>query len=357
MSVARGKTVWILGAGFSRGLGAPLFADLFKTDHRIEALLGPHCGAGSVISRYAQDKTTLWSDPEEFLDFVETTSEVKQIPRGNTDLIYRRAFAANCRFALNAECRFFLEGATGEPANLDLEKWRPYHRWAARVQGGVDSVITFNYDLVLENLERDFRLHQNGGVSIAPFEVVEPSRLEVDLPAARSPETVPVYKLHGSADWLVEDPDGAQPRFRRMEMHESLRQIREQLHSGSGETESGTRIDLLMGVPGPGKLRVSRWLNLLWQAATRDLEQAEVVRFLGYRFPPTDAYAREALIAALRNAQTRGCLRRVEIVLGPESPDIPRMKKLLEYAFGAEGTSKVEVVPLYCEDYLALFDD
>lgn len=44
-------------------------------------------------------------------------------------------------------------------------------------------------------------------------------------------------------------------------------------------------------------------------------------------------------------------------MLGPESPDIPRMKKLLEYALGRENDSKVEVVPLYCEDYLALFED
>ena len=33
------STVWILGAGFSQALNAPLFRDLFKSDHRVNRLM------------------------------------------------------------------------------------------------------------------------------------------------------------------------------------------------------------------------------------------------------------------------------------------------------------------------------
>ena len=32
MAIGGGKTVWILGAGFSRALGGPLLADLFRPE-------------------------------------------------------------------------------------------------------------------------------------------------------------------------------------------------------------------------------------------------------------------------------------------------------------------------------------
>jgi len=94
------KIVWILGAGFSRPLGGPLLKDLLQLDcfAALEAsypkgdypkLHSPHCQAvhalyhaGSTDSDDSKNgrivhglgRQRIWSNPEEFLDYLDTAA-------------------------------------------------------------------------------------------------------------------------------------------------------------------------------------------------------------------------------------------------------------------------------------------
>ena len=69
---------------------------------------------------------------------------------------------------------------------------------------------------------------------------------------------------------------------------------------------------------------------MLWELALHHIRQAEVIVFLGYRFPPSDAQSRKELLKAIR--ENSSPYLRVHIVLGPDinNPDTVRLQKMLE---------------------------
>ena len=96
----------------------------------------------------------------------------------------------------------------------------------------------------------------------------------------------------------------------------------------------------------------------LWEKAEAALATANSVVFVGYRFPPSDAFARERLLRALWKNESNQLL--VYIVLGPnlQHEDVIRLQRMIEWTIlSAEATRvsnsrfKVRPEPLYCEDY------
>ena len=75
-------TVWILGAGFSQALGAPLFRDLFQSEERIDNSgyqVHPHTTNVLLLYRRfgprlegREGRGQVWRNPEEFIDFIES---------------------------------------------------------------------------------------------------------------------------------------------------------------------------------------------------------------------------------------------------------------------------------------------
>ncbi len=78
-------------------------------------------------------------------------------------------------------------------------------------------------------------------------------------------------------------------------------------------------------------------LGRLWDAAKERLREAEVIVFVGFRFPPSDAEARQQLLKAI--AENKSPHVEVHIVLGPERAhrDVVRLEQLLLYAMGRSG--------------------
>lgn len=68
----------------------------------------------------------------------------------------------------------------------------------------------------------------------------------------------------------------------------------------------------------------------LVREAENRLASADVVVFIGYRFPESDALARAMITEALANNTAR--LLRVVIVLGNNSPDVTRVERLVSFA-------------------------
>jgi SIR2-like domain len=338
------RTAWILGAGFSQALGAPLFKDLFQNEQRLLtsglALPDRVYGVLNLYREYGPDADTaggkgrLWRDPEEFLDVIETA----KAPSGDRRLlegIYARPpntveeLADLARRVLAVECSLFLRG--NDPS---MEKWIPYRRWAPRLSRE-HTIVTFNYDRVFE------RLKEKRPIEAKNYRVVVPNGTAAqEINDARLSGCAPVLKLHGSVDWVATNG---------------------KIRSDSSENLLGalkTGEELVLGVPGPDKIGVrDRFpeITVLWNAAKEAIKQAERVVFIGYRFPQTDAEARTAILQALLEASGIGLVK-VEIVLGPDEkhPDVARMVKLLRYV--CPERVQVTALPLYGEDFLSLVD-
>jgi hypothetical protein len=333
-----GGTVWILGAGFSRGLGAPLFRELFVSDKRARAagldLPGRVYDVIDLYRRFREGTNSgeneLWRDPEEFIDVLESA---KSPGRSQALLATLTRFTPDelvdaARRLLALECSQFLRGAV-----TDTERWLPYLMWASRLDE-THTVISFNYDRVLEFVQKQkFREQTNY------YSVIVPSEADTNgVWHARTMKCAPILKLHGSVDWITRNGKiDVDPR-------DSL----------PADAASGN--DLVLAVPGPEKGgfgKKFRAIGVLWKGAEEAVQRAGRVVFLGYRFPVTDAQARIRFLNAIKFATKGNTLKTVEVVLGPDDkhPDVARMKQLLSFVCGGS-TVKVKVHPLYVEDFL-----
>ncbi len=216
------------------------------------------------------------------------------------------------------ECSAFLVDAA-----VAGERWAPYLRWASQLRPQ-DVVATFNYDLVVERL----------GVKTSRSGIPDLEDDTSDLVGAR------LLKLHGSVDWSL----GAGSEIQLC--HTDLFTPRDNV------------VNRLIGSPGQTKAALCDGpLKSQWDAATAALRSADAVIFVGYRFPPTDAHSREAILGAIRGNQAPHLS--IRVILGPSpNPDIKRLEGLLRWAISerAAGTAEVIVEPLYAEDFLSVYD-
>jgi hypothetical protein len=292
------SVVWILGSGFSKALGGPLLADLLSERSGSEAkarlaelashytnmdrLLGD-IKPGEEVPDFAlvykifsehlrgaaesKGKAVHWDHAEEYLTFVDSTSgdsARREILKRWLPNEYRSddaagAFRRRVVQAIAAECMF----AETASVNKD-EAWSPYISWGKRLDAGHDSIITFNYDTVLEKLgeSKEAPLINRKGV--------------LDPASGSASGYVPIYKLHGSVDWFFNAHD---------EIHKSENFLR--------AIDGG--LSPLMGAPGVSKRTVrDRFLEKVWTQAEKVLRQADVIVFLGYRSPPSDPDARSS---------------------------------------------------------------
>ncbi len=361
--------VWILGAGFSKPLGGPLLDKLLSPEaerdlavrYNNAPLWGAYPDAARLLYQYGRagegasvrtprgevvEGEDLWEDAEQYLDYLDTAAEsagpgrdrlVQILGRLNPDLQYKdmQGIAAAGRRLLAAECCAFLEGA--EPAT---ERWSPYRKWLQNVVGKDDTLITFNYDLVVEKvadrIERP--LQYDAGVSSA----------------------LPLLKLHGSVNWTLQwDADGKSCKVKTDYLNR-----RAALDCADRE--------LAIAAPGPSKRTLSGGaFSRYWQQALDALKMASAIVFVGYRFPPADAEARERLLDAIRDNGEKYLA--IHIVLGPNTgePDPRRLFALLEHAMawkrrmvppGADPrqlkfrTYNIEPQPLWAQDFFSVVD-
>jgi hypothetical protein len=346
------SVVWVLGSGFSKHVGGPLLNELLTPRGR--SLVAARFQDGGdfypeVSEIYQQhlgsNGAQLWNNAEEFLDLIDqarTTEGLGHLLTKHRSGDYRplsmqflwegacRAVADECRFCDHAYLR-------GE------EAWRPYKNWATGLSDG-DSIITFNYDRVLETL----------GLT-APLPSKELANGQLYGKG--------VYKLHGSVDWAVDRDIPA-----NTEINESMIVRR----SGRDHTP-------FLATPGPTKFNHTKDegpLSSLWSAAAQVLLIADTVVFIGYRFPPSDSHALSSILGAV--VQNRKPKLRLLTVLGPDvrHPDTVRLEQLLLRTMNATGRDvepdnahesgmaiedgrrfyRLRVLPLYAQDYMATFN-
>jgi hypothetical protein len=353
----QGKVVWILGAGFSAGLGGPLLPSLLsRTLQQDIAVRYPDRAAnpggrswGDLHTRAANNvrslyeyglsdprlrspdcqqhhQESLWAHAEEFLDYVDTAAEQVASQDANSDKcratrlteilsnklqakVSPSAIRAAARRLIAAECCAFLEDFS--PGS---ERVLPYMRWIKHLIAPGDTIVSFNYDRLVEILDA-----ANGARVVHTW---LPNTDDADEPGVAT-----LLKLHGSVDWK-KDPRGYirkdDPRFAMF----------------GGDRE------LAIATPGPGKLsESSQTFRGLWTRAGQELSTADAIVFIGYRFPETDAHARGELLQKIgANTVDAGTGERkllpIHVVLGNSTDSerhSARLSSLLEFVCRAAG--------------------
>lgn len=356
--------VWILGAGFSAGLGGPLLKNLFTPGSKrqltayfpdIERLHDFAAETARNLYEFGK-KQVLWSDPEEFLDKLDAAVESEnangassasytfmqslvtdsrpdvQVALRHGSPIHRwegrelteeqynidaNTVAAIARRLLAAECSAFLMDE-----NCEGERWLPYTHWAQQLgRHHRETVITFNYDRVIEMLVE--KLNCNS------IHFVTPSGGFVRPPG------VNVIKLHGSVDW---------------KRTSKIEQVRDEFFALHAEDDS----EIVIATPGPRKRKTVRELESLWTLAETELQRAKVIFFVGYRFPPTDSESLQRLMSAFGKNENKPT---AHIVLGPNvhSEAASRLHGLLKHA-AHESNPTIHRHPMYAQDFSAVYD-
>lgn len=330
------KTVWVLGSGFSRSLGGPLLDELIgpRAEQDTTAVF-PDLGSREIVYLlFRRHRGTLWAHAEEFLDFIDTAllsySPRRRILEHHLNSACYEALGADAAvltvedlrdqaiLTVAAECSTYTDHC-----DVRAEAWGPYLEWAYALSHK-DTIVTFNYDLVLEKLAGAENV-----CAIGPSTVAFPTG-EADgrIHLVRGRGVTEIFKLHGSVDWLFKE--GAETK-RLARLHDAI-------------NSDGYR--LLIATPGATKSRyVNKMLRVVWGRAMGAIEEAEVIVFMGYRFPPSDSEARGRMLAALR--QNKRPFVKVHTVLGPNlnEPDTVRLVALLTHTLKGAGRFHVSELP------------
>lgn len=373
--------VWVLGAGFSRSLGAPLLDDLLSLNAwtEVDARYGDnknlegyraiywlyHYGTQfreGVPEQQRVAGVRAWQDPEDFLERLATAVDSAVVQKkiaGLYQALHNQLGSVGVpetlmspaeldvlgRRLVGAACCAFLDDVDHH-AIASLERWQPYRDWFRHL-GGLDTLVTFNYDRVIELLNR-----WSGEVKgYSPINTVATREdAEIAKVARELGRSAPLLKLHGSVDWQrVSDREVKRSEDPRCVLNCKNDQI-------------------ALATPGPSKSKVAKLLfEAIWAAAESALKTADEIYFLGFRFPPSDSEARSRLLSAIRENKEATAVR-FHVVLGPDARD-PRCVRLTELLrgvakqagrtpFGEAGDKKygVHVYPMNAEDFLSLWN-
>jgi hypothetical protein len=250
---------------------------------------------------------------------------------------------------LAAECCGFMQ-----EADPSLERWEPYVTWASRLTE-LDTVVTFNYDLVVETAASSEQARDLGGKGIT---VVTFGEMR-DNPDFASAAKMPILlKLHGSVDWRHVADRPIMPFERTGEREFAINQ--------------GLDVPLSIATPGPTKgTLATTHLKPLWDLAKKRLSEADQILFIGYRFPPSDSQARSELLGAIASnpplvgpspSQAKPRPLGMHVVLGDSDAAASRLTALLRFAGDksgrvAEGRGVPYAItrhPLFAEDFLSV---
>lgn len=326
--------VWILGSGFSKALDGPVLDDLMAPsclETIASRLRAPSGSAYKVPSpatslacwlfnygtrfRWGSNFPTLrpmveygellWANAEQYLDrlpghltsgrFATAFGKYRQGQAINALPSNPELEAAALRL-LAGECYSFFDF---QNVQHNSELWAPYLRFGRTLVKAGDSVLTFNYDLVCEVLERWSFL-----------EIVDPSSVTAQLGKP------PVFKLHGSVSWKKNAATTNAPL--------SFSLAAPDFAMTCADDELG------LAAPGAAKIVFTAGLSQLWDSAMAAISRAEAIVFLGYRFPPTDSMARMRILQAIEeNVEDE---LRCHVILGQSSADWERLTGLLEFA-------------------------
>lgn len=312
-------TVYILGAGASAGYNgsylhehSPVARNFFEVACRVKDIHS--CGA-----RDFHDHAVNYRHFEDFIKkrFLTTMEHLSLVDLDMEDILtFLDLEIDNCKDActlreLIAARRDFLTLMA-----LTFEKVLygtpcPHHgRIAAVLQPG-DTVISFNYDLLMDSaLDKHCPYWDlDDGYGVGSRMVYREEGFKV--PPVEKQSEVFLLKLHGSFNWMICQTCGAFYTFARSSAYpESLVYRRQTPYPGMDEPEDHD-LDWVIIPPTLKKEINSHIFGSIWTRAGCALERARKLVIIGYSLPTTDFYVKRLLHYSIaRNS----VLESVEIV-------------------------------------------
>lgn len=186
-----------------------------------------------------------------------------------------------------------------------------------KVQGPSDlTVITFNYDLIIERALDALGLSWSGAFSFP--KCYRLSNIAGTMPVKRgapfsntssSVDGVAVLKLHGSMNWMSKHKSAVIRHTALAKRDRALYVVNDVNIFSSLHWKPKTRTQYLLPIivpPVAGKrLMMHGELPGLWKKASKALEEADRVVIAGYSCPPLDLEARFLLSESMRKTPTK----------------------------------------------------
>lgn len=328
----KSKTVYVLGAGASKDVGAPVLADFSNQDYlntlipRLKKLkIEPNefLKVSNFVVNYIQDGYA--SNIEDLLN-ISYAAEYLDITFGTP---YAKKQDKIFPEVLRKDIEWFITAvlfASIKKKNIDF-----YKKFITEILGPNDSLISFNYDLIFENAihKTDFDINYgfNDGWES------EPDKKELLL-----------LKLHGSIDWLWCEHCGL-----TIDYNKNVALDIQEGKSKCLECDRKNKITSMIVPPIFNKEQYfakmsknKRNLTDVWQRAYAELTDAKKIVFIGYSLPIADTYAHSLFkIAISLNSNKK---LNIEII----NPDKDLFKKYCEIL----NYNNIHQNPIYFEDYV-----
>ncbi len=308
-----GKTVYLLGAGASHGSGhaLPVMRGFFgsgESDCRALEKTTRASGLVDFLRWFYPETTPSDYNVEEVLSYLYFADSVT--PRWTQRL---RKHRADPTFSYETMLRVI----RGRLAVPDGTAPCPLHRGLVRVLQPCDTVLTLNYDLVMDSALEAYDKPSDASSSWTRLLLLK-YLLDPSFSPMASGDTIYIpsdasrngfyLKLHGSLDWGRCSNETCWNRCRVQPIPELMREWNE-LGGDVTCSRCGSRIESCIVPPGARKDGVfERPLSLLWSLALGELWQATRIVVIGVSLAPGDFELRWLLREALRLRNARSSL-------------------------------------------------
>lgn len=323
-------TLYIFGAGATRGAFAkrasrnvpPIDKDFFDIANHLRRHRTPELAgrvlefvwrlygrtAGISLERYYRDIETR----ETIQKFAKPPNQPMDWPRRKKELeeLIRRTM-------IYTTCDYEDETFRARPS-------RSHKKIIATAKAG-DTLVTFNYDLVLEESLFGSPLWTPKDGYGLPIAGVRSPWANRWIQNAETPEksSILLLKLHGSLNWAP----GNRIKIKKLPLMVRAR------NSGGPAIER-----VLILPPGWNKKIYKRPFNSLWAMARNKLEHCTRLVIIGYSLPETDLLAQALFAEIIRSRSGRGEFLRELHLADPSQNVMDRFAELFTPALGARGS-------------------
>ncbi len=315
------KTAYVIGAGFSVGVGAPSQSNLINSAFALDtAQLPEH--ERTTFEQYR-------SEFEEFLsedlctdkqNFNSVTLENVFTPLDRC-IIDNTSFRGRSRIAvvklrqhISAVIMITIKQCMREPSATDYVTQFAHRLVEKKRQAGAANdpvaVLSLNWDIALDNALRR-EIAENEGVVDYCCYVTSYNRYEKVMPGllarGKGMFNLKLLKLHGSMNWL-QCPQCQRlfvTYFQKIAIHEFVKEptcrFCTRNFRSSGARISNSKLSSQLIMPTFLKDLNNVQLKLIWQNAGIEIAEATHLVFMGYSFPEADFELRQLLARHVRS--------------------------------------------------------
>jgi hypothetical protein len=314
LKVSRNHNVYILGAGFSHDAGMPLISDFFvrmreSLDWLEDEARHEERRAIEEVLRFRLQASAAAYRAVINLENIEDLFSLASASQGNSlALQVTTAIAATLDYSLAIALPSIFELKMYDKSLIKpCPLWEPkagcvdndkegiynipsYHLYAGLLSGlfcepkprMCNTIISFNYDTVLEDALTDLGIRFDYGLPAASTKYHSSAE---HIHEAQAKDPLKVLKLHGSVNWSPAVKKNNKASVTVFRSYDELRRNKGQV----------------VLIPPTWRKTFGGSLEHVWEAALQALTQATRIVVIGFLMPPTDMHFKFLLAEGLRN--------------------------------------------------------